>query len=406
MDDKNNLPQSWNKSDEDIDKIESSPWGETFTSNDETSEIAPISIPSISKKTKTMMGIGVVIFALLIAFVGGMLAFGMFGNGGEFAKNSSNAGNGSETFETTENGQTSNETFNESNTESSKTISDIDWFVQPELEYYKVFICDICCFVEAETNNGEYVAINPRTGLTTFDDHPGHCGDFNKFVYDPERNLFGYPGYSSEKHYLIGMYPLNEWPWWEAESSYRLITVEIVDSSLREKLDWGEPHWWQLRNNAYSGKFALMYNGKFLTDFIYNDISHDTAFFGCVAMRKDDKWGILDNNADELVPFIFEHIALGHDYTSGNLIVFAKYNDKYGIIRLDNFQYNQSKYSSNSYRVTESVLNIRSEPDENSERVGRLQQGTHISIFEKTVTDRVWGRIAGGWVAMEFVESW
>ena len=113
MTNNNNLPESWNESDKDIDEVGSSPWGEDAKSFE--SEIIK-SVPNhpISGNTKAMIWIASIAIALIIAFVGGMLAFGMFGNDGNFAGTPSNSTNMKGTIDTTYNEQTSTGTTNKS----------------------------------------------------------------------------------------------------------------------------------------------------------------------------------------------------------------------------------------------------------------------------------------------------
>lgn len=51
------------------------------------------------------------------------------------------------------------------------------------------------------------------------------------------------------------------------------------------------------------------------------------------------------------------------------------------------------------------VLNVRSGPGVENEKVGELDEGTKVAIYEvKEVGDSVWGRIKSGWVSMNYIE--
>jgi hypothetical protein len=97
--------------------------------------------------------------------------------------------------------------------------------------------------------------------------------------------------------------------------------------------------WWGLTEEAFTGKFALMYNRCLVTDFIYDAVSelrrgfelaHD---FGFIALRIGDSWGIVDKNGDTVLAFIFEKILFFNEFT-----VFEKYNGRYGVLDISILQ--------------------------------------------------------------------
>jgi hypothetical protein len=79
-------------------------------------------------------------------------------------------------------------------------------------------------------------------------------------------------------------------------------------------------------------KYAVMNkNGELITDFSY--VGGSRIAKGYVAVGKtenselDEKWGLLDYDGNEIIPFVFESIEGIDEYT-----VFAKYEGKYGIL--------------------------------------------------------------------------
>ena len=206
----------------------------------------------------------------------------------------------------------------------------IVWVVPPTLEYTTVWHC-ICGLFGTEEGR----IIDPTTGQLTNRYHNGHGGPGYEFVYDRERNLFGHPGYSDQMDIMfetVGMHPPDEFAEkvsdsWLLRASEGLIAVENVDSSLREYSDHSPNTWW-LTNEALSGQFAVMYNRRLVTDFIFNDCARfNFRNFSFIAMRLESEWGLIDRNGDTALPFIFSRLLIIDDNTA-----FARYNGRYGIL--------------------------------------------------------------------------
>ncbi|MCL2387806.1 MAG: WG repeat-containing protein [Defluviitaleaceae bacterium] len=263
------------------------------------------------------------------------------------------------------------------------------WRVPPTLEYTRIHFC--CCgMFFNEWIDGEEV--DPVTGLLIGYNHGGHCGlGIIRLVYDRERNLFGETGHYWGLHGADGMHPFEEiaergrLDWAIAG---RLNYVQAVDSSRREY--WDDDEWfksahghypWQLTSEAFLGSFAVMYNGEFVTDFIFDGgyiyrvgISNYLwrSSSQIISMRMNGKWGIVDLNGNETAPFIFDRILVIDNQTAiavyngnyglidfqGNILapfvfdriinidtdtVFARYNGKYGILDVRQTYYNLSR---------------------------------------------------------------
>ena len=105
------------------------------------------------------------------------------------------------------------------------------------------------------------------------------------------------------------------------------IAVESVDSSKREEFPDDEDKEFMLMQSAHSGKFALMYKGEFVTDFIFDEtlrLSGDL-----FAVRQGSNWGAIHTSGEIMLPFEFEDFVRIDDY-----LAFAKFRGAYGVLDL------------------------------------------------------------------------
>ena len=228
----------------------------------------------------------------------------------------------------------------------SSGYESIVWLIPPVLEFSSIVRCaSRACgaFLDAEYRS---IAINTQTGLP--EEHRCFTGFetpfwLAPFVYDPQRSLFGHPGIGYKygrglMERMGGLYPLEEIMsddycrfGYTYFGSMGFISVESVDSSLRETFENDEDREFFLTPEAHSGKFALMYNRVFLTDFIFDEamMASGGFFAELFAVRMEDRWGVMDKNGDIVLPFVFEAFLRIDNYTA-----FAKYNGGYGILDL------------------------------------------------------------------------
>jgi len=146
------------------------------------------------------------------------------------------------------------------------------------------------------------------------------------------------------------MHPLDEFEYvlyphsqWLMAGSGGLIAVEAVDSSLRDVFgdgDWQESF---LSDEAFSGNYAVMYNRRLVTGFIFDDAPfwwHRYRFISdpitgqtevldleYIAMSMNGKWGLIGQSGDVVLDFMFDGFLMIDENTA-----FASYNGNYGIL--------------------------------------------------------------------------
>ena len=225
------------------------------------------------------------------------------------------------------------------------------WIVPPTFDHGRIWNCSCGRFMSNISRD-----ICPVTGVSDGYGCGGHGTYGPYFVYDPQGQLFGHPSNCSAYHPMLGMHPINEFNemlnnslmaenyWWRNPTD-GLIAVESVDSSLRRWYDQAEyvPYdedpvpsvlsTWALAPEAFTGRFALMYNRQFVTDFIFDGVNthyvnwrrvNDT---GLMAVSMGGRWGMINRQGNTVIPFIFENLVIIDQNTA-----FARYNGRYGII--------------------------------------------------------------------------
>jgi len=208
------------------------------------------------------------------------------------------------------------------------------WRVLPELEYETIFHCLCGGFF----SNNDWYFIDRATGFLTKQMHGGHGGWKNAWrAYDQERGLFGFPGGALGPSRTNTFYPLGEFEkhvinnellgdwfleWWR-----EFLAVESVDSSLVERYESEWEAFDMLTREAFLGRYALMYNLEFVTDFIFDEVAPPWNHTG--PARWQGNWGVINREGYTVVPFVFEHILLIDEHTA-----FAKYGGAYGILDL------------------------------------------------------------------------
>ncbi|MCL2567959.1 MAG: hypothetical protein FWE12_00770 [Oscillospiraceae bacterium] len=188
------------------------------------------------------------------------------------------------------------------------------WLVPPTLEFNHVVYCAHCNAFVLGDHLGR--VINRETGALTDDILFGH-GLEQLWIFDSARNLLGTTHLGD-----LTLFPFIEDLYWLTG----LIVVAQVDSSLREgnsDMEWLAPE-------AFTGRYAVMYNGRFVTDFVFDAREQvgEHAFFHAVALGQDGLWGLIGRAGAVVLPFVFEHVA--HD----DRVAFVKVDGRYGILDL------------------------------------------------------------------------
>jgi len=240
------------------------------------------------------------------------------------------------------------DTLEESGYQSVFAGTNLVWTVPPTLEYESVRRCNCGRFL-----NQDWRVIDPVSGHLTGDIDGGHGGAPPCWVYDPALGLFGSPGFDFGYHSLVGMHPMAEFEanmdWWDLQHSSGLIAVQRVDSTQRHLLrDYVEMYddpdyaqdWWALSQEAYTGQFAVMYNRRLVTDFVFSGgapwwnkfmmddyltVSFTDVDF--IPMEMGGNWGLIGRSGNDVLPFIFENFV-----AIDSRVAFARVNGRYGIL--------------------------------------------------------------------------
>lgn len=181
-------------------------------------------------------------------------------------------------------------------------------------------------------------------------DHRYHKKDQTTLYYDPRLDLYGvykdteggalmtyctsaeletnFPDIVNRNvSSTVAMYSFN--------TSSRIFAVFEMDSSKISILE--DLHNGSFRYNtegAFSGKCAAVFGDEFITEFTYDTYeirwSRDSRADHVIAMSRNGKWGLKDQNDITLVPFVLEHIVPIDGSTA-----YGRWNGQYGIIDLD-----------------------------------------------------------------------
>ncbi|MCL2528521.1 MAG: M56 family metallopeptidase [Defluviitaleaceae bacterium] len=223
------------------------------------------------------------------------------------------------------------------------------WDIEPDLGHANIRRCNCGRFVDQE-----WRVISPLTGQLTGEIEGGHGGPSPCWVYDPNLRLFGNAGYHWGYNTYLGMHTIEDFEanmdGWDLQHSGGLIAVQAVDSTLRYQLsNYMEMHeemqsyaqdWWSLPEEAFTGRFALMYNRRLITDFVFtgappwwhrfNTLVDGTWEFmniDFIPMEINGAWGFVSREGTAVLPSMFENLIA----IDGNRF-FARFDGMYGIL--------------------------------------------------------------------------
>jgi len=289
--------------------------------------------------------------------------------------------------------------------QSSPSSDELKWIVKPTLGLEKIFFCPMCNgFFEDFENR-----INEIDGSLTDVIHGGHGGGSGVWLYDAEKDLLGYYTSDAGGSDLI-LHPPGEFEKRFPGAVNRMMTVNGVDSTKQKQEDWGV----SLPPEAFTGKVAVAYNGKFVTDFIFDGDEHGYNPKGrfvpdaeSIAVIKDKKHGMVDKSGKQVLPFVFEDLSRICEDTA-----FAGIDGKYGIVSIN------GKVPPTSMTTTEN-LNLRQYPNTEADVLTVIPKDEKVELLsaavgsdEETpddvynVLDWVWVKYEGtvGFVVREFLK--
>lgn len=231
-------------------------------------------------------------------------------------------------------------------TVSASTEKDLVWVVEPKLEYeyityYQGFMNGepIGVYHGNELFANGHILIDKKTGEIIEEGIPDRSTGGLRipylYGYDKDKNSFFY----------------------NAEYEYRTEETETVmqkSKSIVLSID-------EMYDVKGTGKYAIYYNGEFVSDYIYDWIigGNSIAFvkqngkyaiadnegnlltdfdFDYVSLKAGrfpavkigERWGFTDMQGNEVIPFIFEDAVIAGENTA-----FVKYNGRYGILDIE-----------------------------------------------------------------------
>ena len=222
-----------------------------------------------------------------------------------------------------------------------------DWKAEPTLEYENIYFCWDCGF------SADGKMIDENTGEIT-GNYMGHGGSSYTLLYDEALRLFG--AFSTfEGEHDLQLLAKDEflsalWLPFDSELIDTLNLIYGIDSTkiiTTHEDEWGP--FFDL-SKAYTGNAALAVGLDFVTGFEFDggewhplsiyyildpitqyvtEVGSHKRSYNVVAVQQDDKWGIVDRHGNTVIPFVFEHAI-----TIDNDTAFAKYNERYGILRI------------------------------------------------------------------------
>ena len=207
-------------------------------------------------------------------------------------------------------------------------IESLAWIVDLSLEFNRVGYCVFHGFWGYD-DEGEYT-IDAATGAIT-GGHGGHGGwDSVELIYDPQRNLMGRAVFGWES--AVDIHPASEFAAHFPLYIHVLSPVRHVDFDQIERNEPadGPGPWYTMGDRHQNSRFAVAFGGEIVTDFIYDFVpapALGSAFRNAIPARRGDKWGFIDAQGNEVIPFIFDNIA-----TFDGDIAFVRHGGVYGIL--------------------------------------------------------------------------
>ena len=222
------------------------------------------------------------------------------------------------------------------------------WLVEPTLEYNYIYYCGACNLfgteplgnintdgverdpnlLNVEANLAKYKYENGSAYVSV-----GHGMTTSWYFYDANNDGFiicssGDGGGSIE--YFTRDEFVNE-IYWNRMIAVRETNVDLSEINGEYLPGDDDAIWHSIFESQDGNKYALMYGGRFITGFVYDDFkSRGNRYMprDFIDVNSNGKWGIADKNGNATA-FFFEDI----EFINGDF-AFAKYNGKYGVLDL------------------------------------------------------------------------
>ena len=206
------------------------------------------------------------------------------------------------------------------------------WLIQPTFELDNIFIChsrycDCCVNLIAHiTNDNEFSRLlyAHECGFMA----QGYVRRFYLF-YDESKGMFALLNIihgTADLHRLSRdelIIALHGW----------LKPVRRIDLSAFDFNDYGVYHADEERfENLINGNIALIHGNTFITDFVFNSQPWHSgwAINNLIPLRYNGKAGVLNENGDNVLPFMFEEIVLIDEN-----LAFARIDGRFGILSIN-----------------------------------------------------------------------
>ena len=220
--------------------------------------------------------------------------------------------------------------FWEENMEEDPKHASAAWVIAPTLEYESIGYCPEHEVYYSE--EGERIDVKTGEGTGKY---CAHGGGWINFYYDKSIGLYGVISMDETEFYydiftekeLADNYPfiMDKLNLFGLFDSSKVVTTTQYDENNTPFIEYDT-------SKAILGKFAVADGIEFITEFIYSDDETKgwRNYNNIIAARLDDKWGIIDKKGNIATPFIYEHAITIDDKTA-----FAKYEGKYGILKVN-----------------------------------------------------------------------
>jgi TPR repeat protein len=209
------------------------------------------------------------------------------------------------------------------------------WLVEPTLSYDSIWYCRYCDALGKWKNvrlSDREAKLHEILRSFTYSSAEknlsicqGHGGGIPRFKYDEKKGLYG-EFYSDEGGQTFTMQRRDAF--FQKNMRIRLLAFQKIDSDKVRTIQELDGPLYDFSGAYINSKYALVYNGEFITDFIYSNYDENSPP-DTIAVSLNNKWGILDKNGNTLIPFELDHITF-----INNDVAFAKYNGKYGILSI------------------------------------------------------------------------